>query len=85
MHDAQGNALVEKVTVSAPEFDAAIPDPREASLEAVIELAQSCGVSVALVAGRVRYKSGNYRKFARLLGRGKVRRLFAEEGSENKQ
>ncbi len=87
-HDAveqEANALVEEVTVPAAEFDTAIPDPREASLEAVIELAQSCGVSVALVAGRVQYKSGNYRKFARLLGRGKVRRLFEEEGSEKKQ
>jgi len=50
-------------------------------LESVIRLAQECDVDVSIVAGRVQYKANEYRKFSRLVGRGRVRAFFeAEQG-----
>lgn len=82
--EQEANALVEAVTVPAETFASVIPDPSEATLEAIVELAQACGVSVAIVAGRVQYKSGDYRKFARFVGRGKVRKLFGSQDTKEK-
>lgn len=43
----------------------------------VEELAEAAGVHSAVVAGRWRYENSDYRKFARMLGRGEVRSAFA--------
>ena len=43
---------------------------------AVLELAQQLGVHPAIVAGRVRYKLGNYRLLSQFVGIGGIRRLF---------
>jgi HTH-type transcriptional regulator/antitoxin HigA len=42
----------------------------------ISELARSLEIHPALVAGRIRYETGEYNKFSRLLGQGKVRCLF---------
>lgn len=41
-------------------------------------LALKLGISPAIVAGRVRKETGNYKLFSRLVGNGEVRRLFPE-------
>ena len=43
---------------------------------AVIALAQEAGIHPAIVAGRVRYRLGNYRLLSQFVGTGEVRRLF---------
>jgi len=45
---------------------------------AVIDLAQRTGVHPAVVAGRVRFESNNFRVLTQLVGQGEVRRLFPE-------
>ncbi len=42
----------------------------------ITSFAQEIGVHPAIVAGRVRYESGDYRKFSKLLGQGAIRKLF---------
>jgi HTH-type transcriptional regulator / antitoxin HigA len=48
------------------------------SPEAVIMLADTLGVSPAIVAGCVRYERNSYRLLSKLVGHGEVRRLFPE-------
>ena len=44
----------------------------------VINLAQSLGIHPAIVAGRVRHKTGNYRLLSQFVGTGEVRRQFED-------
>ncbi len=44
----------------------------------VIDLAQELSISPAIIAGRLRWESGNYALFNDLLGAGSVRKLFPE-------
>ncbi len=82
--EREANELVEAVTIPAETFNSIIPDPEAATLESVIRLAQECDVDVSIVAGRVQYKANEYRKFSRLVGRGRVRAfLEAEQRSLN--
>lgn len=74
--EREANELVEDVTIPAETFHSIIPDPAAATLESVIRLAQECDVDVSIVAGRVQYKANEYRKFSRLVGRGRVRTFF---------
>ncbi len=53
-----------------------LDDPRPI---AVMHLASEAQVHPSIVAGRVRYESGNYRLLSQLVGTGEVRRQFAEE------
>lgn len=46
------------------------------STSSITDLANQLGVHPALVAGRVRHETGDYSKFSKLLGQGKVRGLF---------
>jgi HTH-type transcriptional regulator/antitoxin HigA len=48
------------------------PSPRT-----VAEFAHDIGVHPAIVAGRIRHETGDFKKFSRLLGQGEVRRLFS--------
>ena len=48
---------------------------------AVIALALDLGIHPAIVAGRVRYKSGNYRLLSQFVGSGQVRRQFESSTS----
>jgi HTH-type transcriptional regulator/antitoxin HigA len=42
--------------------------------------AARAGVSPAIVAGRLRWETGDYKSYAQLLGNGTVRKVFASEG-----
>ena len=76
--EQEANELVQGVTVPKQKLSTAIPNLEVATVLDLMALAQDCGVNIAIVAGRIQYMTGNYRKFARLLGRGKVRNLFEE-------
>lgn len=58
----------------------ASPASKLRSPEAVVHLASRLGVHPAIVAGRIRHESGDYRKLSRLVGQGQVRRLFTSSG-----
>ena len=58
------------------EEDVLMVDP---SPMAVIAMASQAGVHPAIVAGRVRYLSGNYRFLSQFVGTGEVRRWFEED------
>lgn len=61
-----------------PESDwLASPASKLRSPEAVLHLASRLGVHPAIVAGRIRHDSGDYRKLSRMVGQGQVRRLLA--------
>ena len=57
------------------EEDVLMVDP---SPMAVIAMSSQAGVHPAIVAGRVRYLSGNYRFLSQFVGTGEVRRWFEE-------
>lgn len=42
----------------------------------ILSLAKGLNIHPAIVAGRIRYESGNYKKFSNLVGNGEVRKLF---------
>ena len=46
------------------------------SLIDVLSVANAAGVHPAIVAGRIRHETGNYRRLSQLVGTGKVRRQF---------
>ena len=46
---------------------------------AVMQMASKAQVHPAVVAGRIRYESGNYRLLSQFVGTGKVRRQFVAE------
>ena len=49
---------------------------RQLSTARLLEYAARRGIHPAIVAGRVQFERKDYRTFARLVGRGEVRRLF---------
>lgn len=77
-NEQEANALVHEVTIPVDEFNTAVPDPSAVTIEKVVSLAQHYGISVAIVAGRVRFASKDYRKFTRFIGSGTVRNLLAK-------
>jgi HTH-type transcriptional regulator/antitoxin HigA len=48
---------------------------------AVIELAQQLEIHPAIIAGRVRHETRNFRLLSQFVGTGKIRRLLANEGA----
>ncbi len=70
------NALVEDVTIPSASFNAAIPNPAQATLSIMFGLAQQFDIALPIVVGRVQFKANDYRKFSKYVGRNVVRRLF---------
>ena len=54
--------------------------PDAATSLRIVELAMEAKVHPAVVAGRVRFETRNYRRFGGLIGRGEVRRSFPRDG-----
>ena len=52
---------------------------RKPSVASILELARDLRISPAIVAGRIRQDSGNYRRFSDLVGHGEVRRQLSPE------
>ena len=49
---------------------------KKRSKKAIIEFARELGIHPAIIAGRLRYETGDYTKFTDLLGQGEVQKLF---------
>jgi len=60
-----------------PQEWAAINSQTISSAKATIAFAQKLGIHPAIIAGRVRKETGNYRSLTSLIGHGNVRKLFA--------
>ncbi len=73
--ESEADALAEEALIPKAAWDAseAASDP---SGMAVMALAFDLGIHPAVVAGRVRYESGNYRLLSQFVGSGQVRRQF---------
>ena len=54
--------------------------PDAATSLRIVELAMEAKVHPAVVAGRVRFETRNYRRFGGLIGIGEVRRMFPKDG-----
>lgn len=55
-----------------------VEDMEEMDTEDLLEVAQKANVHPAVVAGRVRHDTQNWRKFARIVGHGEVRHHFED-------
>lgn len=79
-HDSIENEADELAsTALVPKRYWPILDAGEVSKTAnVLSLATKLKVHPALIAGRIRFKHGNYRILSKLVGHGQVRRLFPE-------
>jgi HTH-type transcriptional regulator/antitoxin HigA len=70
------DALAGETLIPEAEWIAS-PASKLRSPEAAQHLATRLGIHPAIVAGRIRHSSGDYRKLSRMVGQGQVRRLFS--------
>ena len=75
--EREADALASEVLIPAEAWEA-VPSVVRRSLAFVTGMADKLGIHPAIVAGRVRRETGNYRLFAKMLGNGEVRPQFAE-------
>ncbi len=73
--EAQADEWAEEALVPRAAWEASGVRDRPTPM-AVLNLAQAAGVHPAIVAGRVRYETGNYRLLSQFVGTGEVRRQF---------
>lgn len=76
--EREADEAAEEALIPRAEWDAA-ELTRAPSYARISAFAQKLGVHQAIVAGRIRYATKDYRKFAPLLGAGEVNRLLAHE------
>lgn len=75
--EREADALASEMLIPAEAWEA-VPSVVRRSLAFVAGMADKLGIHPAIVAGRVRRETGNYRLFAKLLGNGEVKKQFAE-------
>ena len=73
--EAEADEWAEEALVPRAAWEASDVRDRPTPM-AVLNLAQATGVHPAIVAGRVRYETGNYRLLSQFVGTGEVRRQF---------
>ena len=73
--ETEADELAEEALIPRADWDASEAS-WEPSANAVMALALDQGIHPAIVAGRVRYKLGNYRLLSQFVGTGQVRRQF---------
>lgn len=78
VREQEADLAAEEALIPRAEWDAA-KLTRTPSYARISAFAQRLGVHQAIVAGRIRYETKDYRKFAQLLGTGEVSRLMAEQ------
>jgi HTH-type transcriptional regulator/antitoxin HigA len=76
--EREADLAAEEALIPRAEWEAA-KLTRTPSYARISAFAQKLGVHQAIVAGRIRYETKDYRKFAPLLGTGEVSRLMAEQ------
>jgi HTH-type transcriptional regulator / antitoxin HigA len=79
--ELEADAVAGEILVPQSEWIAS-PASKLRSPEAVLHLASRLGVHPAIVAGRIRHDSGDYRKLSRMVGQGRVRHLFTSRAAE---
>ena len=75
--EAEADEWAQEALIPREEWDRSAIWLEPATLN-VIHFANSLGIHPAIVAGRLRYESGNYRLLSQLVGTGKVRQQFEE-------
>ena len=75
--EAEADEWAQEALIPHEEWDRSAIWLEPATLN-VIHFANSLGIHPAIVAGRLRYESGNYRLLSQLVGTGKVRQQFEE-------
>ena len=75
--EQDADRLAEEALIPSDVWDAT-PVRERPSPNGVINLAQSLGIHPAIVAGRIRYETGNYRLLSQFVGTGEVRWQFEE-------
>ena len=71
------DALAMEMMIPAKTWEAT-PAVSRARMPFVLNTALQLGIHPAIVAGRVRKETGNYKQFTKWIGNGEVRRLFSE-------
>jgi HTH-type transcriptional regulator/antitoxin HigA len=74
--EVEADKLASETLVPEAEWLAS-PASKLRSPEAAVHLAKRLGIHPAIVAGRIRHATGDYRKLSRMLGQGQVRQLLA--------
>jgi HTH-type transcriptional regulator / antitoxin HigA len=75
--EVEADKLASETLIPESEWLAS-PASKLRSPEAAVHLARRLGIHPAIVAGRVRHETGDYRKLSRMVGQGQVRQLLAE-------
>ena len=79
IREREADELAEEALVNGSSW-ARVGFPDAATNLRIVELAMEAKVHPAVVAGRVRFETRNYRRFGGLIGRGEVRRIFPRDG-----
>ena len=75
--EAEADEWAQEALIPRDEWDRSMIWAEPATLN-VIYLANSLGIHPAIVAGRIRHETNNYRLLSQLVGTGKVRQQFEE-------
>ena len=75
--ETEADEWAQEALIPRDEWDQGMLRDKPTTLD-VVYFANKVGIHPAIVAGRVRYETGNYRRLSQLVGSGKVRRLFEE-------
>ncbi|GAB6036145.1 hypothetical protein JCM15519_07040 [Fundidesulfovibrio butyratiphilus] len=73
--ERDADALASDMAIPPETWDA-VPASERATLSFILHTAKALGISPAIVAGRVQNETRNFKRFSRMLGRGKVRKVF---------
>lgn len=76
-HEAEADEWAQEALIPQGEWDQGLLRDKPTTLD-VVYFANKVGIHPAIVAGRVRYETGNYRLLSQLVGSGKVRQQFEE-------
>lgn len=76
-HEAEADGWAQDALIPQDEWDQGMLRDKPTTLD-VVYFANKVGIHPAIVAGRVRYETGNYRLLSQLVGSGKVRQQFEE-------
>ena len=77
VREAEADEWAQEALIPSDEWDKSMIWVKPATLS-VIYFANLLGVHPAIVAGRIRHETGNYRLLSQLVGTGKVRQQFEE-------
>ena len=78
--EQEADALASNMAIPVGIWEATLTSER-ASLGFVLRTAKALGIHPAIVAGRVRNETHNFKQFSKIVGPGKVRAMFPEWGN----